>query len=233
MLKTSGTRRPRNWRELLGFTDYGAMSTARSSQRIAAASPAFPVEVPHNRGHHDPLAEPVVTLRPLMESDRTAYLEIVSRNRESFEHSIPLHNDGESDDAFFDRQLRLCAEGDASGHGYRRLGVSEDGTILGMFCLNSISRGLAWEADAIWWIDSLRAGRGVATAGVRALLDHAFADLPGGLGLHGVHCGIEPGNTASVRVAQKCGFVHKPDRKSHLKVGERWVVHEFYLASPG
>jgi Tfp pilus assembly PilM family ATPase len=71
------------------------------------------------------------------------------------------------------------------------------------------------------------------TAGVRALLDHAFGDMPGGLGLHGVHCGIEPENAASVRVAQKCGFVHKPERKSHLKVGERWVMHEFYLATPG
>jgi len=208
------------------------MPTVRGSQRDIAAIAGSPVEVTHQPESRQPEAEPDVLLRPFTENDRSAFLEMVTRNRSSIEHWIPLHQDGETDDAFFDRQLRLCARGDANGRGCRRLGVSADGTILGVFCLNSISRGLAWEADAIWWVDSLRAGRGVATAGVRALLDHAFADLPGGLGLHGVHCGIEPENAASVRVAQKCGFLHMPDRKSHLKVGERWVVHEFYLASP-
>lgn len=173
-----------------------------------------------------------LTLRPLLEHDRGEFLEIVRRNRAAIAHWIPLHEAGENDDAYFDRQLRHCAEGDATGRCYRRVAISPDGSIRGMFCLNSISRGLAWEADAVWWIDDRVAGRGVATAGVRTLLAHAFGDMPTGLGLHGVHCGIEPENGASVRVAEKCGFVHKPDRKSHLKVGERWVMHEFYLATP-
>ena len=30
----------------------------------------------------------------------------------------------------------------------------------------------------------------------------------------------------------KCGFAHKPDKRSHLKVGDRWAMHEFYLATP-
>lgn len=173
-----------------------------------------------------------LTLRPLLETDRDGFIEIVRRNRDAIGHWIPLHEPGEDDGDFFERQLRRCADGDATGRGCRRLAVSASGAILGMFCLNSISRGLAWEADAIWWVDDRVAGLGIATTGVRALLAHAFADMPGGLGLHGVHCGIEPENKASVRVAQKCGFVHKPERKSHLKVSERWVMHEFYLATP-
>ncbi len=173
-----------------------------------------------------------LTLRPLLESDRAAFRAMLERSENAVSRWVPLRGDNESHDAFFDRQLRYTEEGDRAQSGCRRVGVLEDGTMAGVFCLNSISRGLSWEADAVWWVDSSLAGRGVATAGVRALLRHALDDLPAGLGLHGVHCGIEAGNDASVRVAEKCGFVHQPDKRSHLKVGDRWAMHEFYLATP-
>ena len=222
-------------------SDSVSMSTAPSPQHGSAPKSLVP-ETPIRVDGHRPACEQTdgvpadiadrLTLRPLLESDRAEFLEIVGRNRAAIGHWVPLHEAGEDDDAFFDRQLRRCAEGDASGRGCRRVAISGGGSIVGLFCLNSISRGLAWEADAVWWIDKRVAGLGVATAGVRGLLAHAFGDMPSGLGLHGVHCGIEPENGASVRVAQKCGFAHKPERKSHLKVGERWVMHEFYLATP-
>lgn len=173
-----------------------------------------------------------LTLRPFEESDQEGFLAALRSSRASIGRWLPLNRLGESDEAFFARQLRLCHEGDASGKSYRRLGRLADGRIAGMFALNSISRGLTWEADAVWWIgDDLR-GLGLATAGVRRLLAHAFADLPTGLGLHGVHCGIEAENLASVRVAEKCGFVHDAAKRSHLRIGDRWAMHEFYLATP-
>ena len=175
---------------------------------------------------------PAVALRPLEERDREAFLAMLDRSKASVARWLPLNAEGESDDAFFERQLRLCTEGDRTGSSVRRVGVLSDGQLAGVFCLNSVSRGLSWEADAIWWVDAAHRGRGIATAGVRALLALAFGDLPTGLGLHGVHCGIEAGNDASVRVAEKCGFAHKPDKRSHLKVGDRWAMHEFYLATP-
>ena len=174
----------------------------------------------------------VFSLRPLRESDQTGFLTAITRSRSSIGRWLPLNQDGETDEALFDRQLRLCSEGDRTQKAMRRLGVLDDDTIVGFFALNSISRGLAWEADAVWWVDEAHRGRGFATVGVQSLLSRAFADLPAGLGLHGVHCGIETGNDASVRVAEKCGFVHKPDRRSHLRVDERWAMHEFYLATP-
>ena len=174
----------------------------------------------------------MIRLKPIEASDRDWFLATLTRNRESLARWLPLNQPGETDDMFFERQRVLCEEGDRSQKSFRRSGVMRDGTPAGFFALNSISRGLAWEADAIWWVDSGFRGRGVATAGVCALLDHAFGDLPGGLGLHGVHCGIEAGNDPSVRVAEKCGFVHDPSKRSHLQVGDRWAMHEFYLATP-
>ena len=173
-----------------------------------------------------------VSLRAIEPTDREWFLGALARSRESVGRWLPLNQSGESDGAFFDRQVSLCAEGERTRRACRRLGVLDDGTPFGMFSLNTISRGLSWEADAIWWVDANLRGNGLATRGVRALLDHAFADMPTGLGLHGVHCGIEPGNDASVRVATRCGFTHDPAKRSHLKVGERWTEHEFYLATP-
>jgi ribosomal-protein-alanine N-acetyltransferase len=177
-------------------------------------------------------AEPTISLRPIEAADREWFLAALGRTRADIARWLPLNRPGETDEAYFERQRLLCAEGDRSQKSFRRIGVLDGGTPAGFFALNSISRGLSWEADAIWWVDAAHQGRGVATAGVRALLRHAFGDLPGGLGLHGVHCGIEAGNDASVRVAEKCGFVHDPAKRSHLQVGDRWAMHEFYLATP-
>mgnify|MGYP003109470471 CR=1 FL=1 len=204
------------------------MRSADKSIRDATApiSPAATVGIDATAGR--PIS---VELRPIEEAHRAWFLGALARSRESVGRWLPLNRDGESDDAFFNRQLRLCAEGDTTQRSYRRLAVLDDGTPMGLFALNSISRGLSWEADAIWWVDAAHRGRGVATAGVRALLDHALGDMPQGLSLHGVHCGIEAGNDASVRVAEKCGFVHDPTKRSHLEVDGRWVMHEFYLAT--
>jgi ribosomal-protein-alanine N-acetyltransferase len=172
-----------------------------------------------------------MTLRPLLGIDREPFLALVNASREHLERWVPLHDENESDDAYFDRQLRLCTEGDLSGSAWRRIGVVDDGRIAGMFNLNAISRGLSWEADAAWWLGAAFTGLGLATEGVRAMLGHALTPAPDGLGLFGVHCGIAPGNAASERVAERCGFIHQPERHSYLKVGGSWVYHEFYQCS--
>lgn len=201
---------------------------ATADQRFHTTyAPARPVEVPAVHG-----AEMPVRLRRLEQSDRAAYAAMLARSRETVSRWLPLNEPGETDDALFDRQLALAEDGDRTRGSWRRVGTLPDGMLCGVFCLNSISRGMSWEADAVWWIDAALRRRGLATAGVRAMLTHAFGDMPVGLGLHSVHCGIEQGNGTSVRVAERCGFVHKPEKRSHLKVGNRWAMHEFYLATP-
>jgi RimJ/RimL family protein N-acetyltransferase len=211
------------------------MSETRRPPRASPPAPLAAVAVESGAA----LATPRLVLRPLRESDRGAFIDLVRSNAEALSGSLTLHEVGEDDDAFFDRQLEACRRGDADRSCCRRvgelaegLGGTPRGALAGCFHLNSIQRGLSWEADAAWWVDRSLAGRGLATEAVRALLAHAFEPMPGGLGLHGVHCGIEASNAASVRVAEKCGFTHRPGARSYLRVGERWVIHEFYLATP-
>lgn len=187
---------------------------------------AFPVRVDARQG----VRTARMTLRPLEQGDRAEFASVVTASRADVGRWIPFLSADESVDAFFQRQIEQAAEGDERRHAWRRVGVLDDGRIVGGFNLNAISRGLDWLADAVWWVATEHAGQGLATEGVRGMLAHAFAPLPGGLGLTAVHAGIEPANTASARVAEKCGMVRDARLRSHLKVGERWAVHDFYIA---
>jgi ribosomal-protein-alanine N-acetyltransferase len=109
------------------------------------------------------------------------------------------------------------------------VGEGGGGRIAGCFNINNIARGLSFEADVNWWISSDCTGRGLATEGAKAVLDFALADMPEGLGLHMIHGGIVPDNTANIRVALKAGMHHEPGGQSFLKIGSRWVKHELYV----
>lgn len=167
-------------------------------------------------------------LRPLRESDRREYVRVLGISRESLASSIAMHRQGESDEQYFHRQLALTRAGDAGGTAWRRVGVLDDGTIVGMFTLNPISRGLEFRADASWWISAERCGAGYGTEGVQAMVDHALAELPRGLGLHIIQAAVLPSNTASTRVATKVGFRKVAGPGTSIRIAGDWKHHDLY-----
>ena len=167
-------------------------------------------------------------LRPLTAADEAAYIGAVQSSRRELHACMPVHKEGETDVQMFTRQLRVVGEEQAAGKCFRCVGVLEDGRIAGGFNLNAISRGLEWRADLAWWVATPLTGRGLATEGVTALLDHALADLPVGLGLHRVHAWITRENAASVRVAEKAGMVLDAGARSFLDTGSNWALHDRY-----
>ncbi|MBX3315439.1 MAG: GNAT family N-acetyltransferase [Phycisphaeraceae bacterium] len=172
-----------------------------------------------------------MVLRALAESDRESFLATINGSRAHLEPWIPLNNPGESDDAFFERQLQLASTGDSQGTAWRRIGVLPSGEIVGGFNLNAIARGLQSSADMNWWIASGHTRQGLAREGIVSTLRHAFADLPAGLGLHTIHAGIAPENRASIRLALSLGFSHDRGVQSYLRVGERWELHDIYAVT--
>lgn len=193
--------------------------------RLALIAPPEPVAV----GAPGTLRTPRLLLRPLRESDRERYLETLRAARAALDRHSPLHRDGETDEQLFGRQLALTSESDAAGSGFRRVGVLEDGTIVGAFNLHGITRGLEFKADANWWVRTDLTGRGLASEGVGALVRHALADLPEGLGLHAVQAWITRDNAASIRIAEKLGFVRAGEERSHLLTGSNWMLHDLYV----
>jgi RimJ/RimL family protein N-acetyltransferase len=72
---------------------------------------------------------------------------------------------------------------------------------------------VGWRLSSAWW------GRGLATEAARASIEYGF----GTLGLSSVVSIIDPGNTASLRVADKLGMRRDPDRL-HPVTGRRLRV---------
>jgi len=182
----------------------------------------------------------IVTLRVLRESDRESFCEAVDASMEQLTRWVGLFRRiGLSPDArletldeLFDRQLALSSLGERSRASCRRVGVLGDGRIIGAFNLNAISRGLEFQAEASWWIATPWAGRGLATLGVRRLLDLAFGEShEGGLGLHKVLANIQPDNATCQRVAMKLGFRRVPGVVSMVPVGDAPQKHELFARS--
>lgn len=196
---------------------------------LAGIAPPEPVEV----GTSSVLRSARMLLRPLTPGDRAEYLRSARASAEALAKSMPLYREGESDDQMFDRQIRAMAVDGAAGRCFRTVGILGDGRIAGGFNLNAITRGLEFRADITWWIASDLTGRGLASEGVRALLDYGLADLPDGLGLHTIAAWITDDNTVSMRVAEKAGLVRQPQEKSYLDTGNRWALHQLFVRRAG
>lgn len=169
-----------------------------------------------------------MVLRAPRVSDKAELLRVVKVSKAHLEPWSTLHREGESDEDLVRRQIEMARVGDERGTAWRRIGVLEDGRIAGAFNLNSISRGLTFDADANWWIAGDCLGQGLGTEGVEAMLDFALLDIPRGLGLHRVTAAIAPGNEASLRVAQRVGLKPQPDARVSVRVGGRWMTHSLF-----
>lgn len=168
-------------------------------------------------------------LRPLITSDRAEFLRVIRSSREHLDRWSPLHRPGESDEALFERHIELAASAERRLTGWRRAAFLPDGRMAGAFNLIGITRGLQFEGNATWWIAADLVGRGLGVEGVAAMLRHALADLPIGLGLHRVFAGIRPDNAASIAVAERCGLRRVNGPRASLQVAGRWVSHDLYL----
>lgn len=98
----------------------------------------------------------------------------------------------------------------------------EDGALLGQIGISNIVRGAFHSAYVGYWIGAEHARLGYMTEGLRAAVRHAFE----GLDLHRVEANLIPENTASKRLAQRCGFRLEGFSPRYLRIAGRWSDHE-------
>ena len=167
-------------------------------------------------------------LRALAESDVDEFVRVVDVSRGEWEPWTPAREPEISGRELFQRELARGANGVKAGTHLRLAGFEEDGSLVGLFALNEIVRGVFQSAYASWQVSADRTGRGFGTEGVSGLLDVAFDRPPLGLGLHRVQANIMPANEASLRIAEKVGFREEGFGLKYLQIAGRWEDHVMF-----
>lgn len=171
-----------------------------------------------------------LVLRPLHAADRHAFVAAVGAGRADLDRLCPLHREGESDGALFERHLVMAAAAAATGKALRLvITPADDRTrILGAINLNSISYGLENRATVNWWLAPAARHRGVACEAAKALFEHALADLPLGRGLQRIDALIDPANIPSLRLAEHLRMRPQPAMYERVMIQGEAKVHQLY-----
>lgn len=98
----------------------------------------------------------------------------------------------------------------------------DDGAVMGSIALSQIFRGGFLSAYLGYQIGAEFARQGYMTEAIRLMLHYAFADLK----LHRLEANIQPGNTASIALVKRAGFVREGYSRHYLKICGRWRDHE-------
>ena len=97
-----------------------------------------------------------------------------------------------------------------------------DNAILGSIALSQIARGNFHSAYLGYQIGAEFSRQGYMTEAIQLMLCHAFNDLK----LHRLEANIQPGNTASIALVKRAGFVREGYSPRYLKICGRWRDHE-------
>lgn len=164
----------------------------------------------------------------MAESDRPEFIRVHEVSGDHFWRWFPSRPPGFTIAGRFEQSYSRGRTGEPAGTDFPRVAVTADGRIAGFFNLSQIFRGPFQNAYAGWAVSLDAVGKGLATEGVNALLDAAFSPAPLGLGLHRVQANVVPTNTASTRVAEKCGFRREGLAIRYLEINGTWQDHAMF-----
>jgi RimJ/RimL family protein N-acetyltransferase len=177
---------------------------------------------------------PRLLLRPLELHDSAEFFRVVRLSRRHLEEFCPLSNREpteapESDEDLFERQLAMARGAAATGRAWRAFAFDSDRRIVGAFNINDITRGLEHTGELVFWLSADATRRGYAIEGVRATVEHALRDLPGGIGLCRVVALVAPGNEPCLRLIKKSGFsLDTTAPLANLRLNGRDVPHSVF-----
>jgi [ribosomal protein S5]-alanine N-acetyltransferase len=160
-----------------------------------------------------------VVLRPVQVSDAAAYARAYKRNFAHLEPWEPIRPDEFYTEAGQRRRLEKLDEERAAGRVQRWAFDRGDDQVHGSITLSGIELGIFLNARMGYWLDAALTGRGLATAAVNAVCDHALRTW----NLHRIEAGTNVDNAASQRVLAKCGFEEIGLSRAHLYINGRWA----------
>ena len=163
------------------------------------------------------LSEDVV-LRPVRLTDAAAFARAYQRNFAHLEPWEPIRPDDFYTEAGQLSRLKNLDAERAAGRVQRWTFDRGDDEVYGSMTLSGIELGIFLNARMGYWVDAALTGRGLATAAVNAVCDHARQRW----NLHRVEAGTNVDNVASQRVLVKCGFEEIGLSRAHLYINGKW-----------
>lgn len=163
-----------------------------------------------------------LSLRPPRATDHEAWAALREASHAYLQRWEPTWPEDDLTRPAFRRRLSIYAREMEAGHAWPFFIFAEaDQALVGAITLSNVRRGVAETGTLGYWIGQDFAGRGYATAAVRAMIDYAFDDLK----LHRVEAACVPDNAASRRVLEKAGFVLEGEARAYLKINGAWADH--------
>lgn len=175
-----------------------------------------------------------VVLRPPRPGDYAAWSGLRDMSRDYLQPWEPAWPDDDLTRAAYRRRLSIYAREMELGAAWpffifetTPTGRGDD-RLAGAVTLSNIRRGVAETGTLGYWVGQPYAGRGHATAAVRAVAGHAFDRLK----LHRLEASCLPTNAASRRVLEKAGFRREGEARAYLKINGQWADHLLFGLLP-
>ena len=164
-------------------------------------------------------------LRAPTMSDYPQWSELREQSRTFLTPWEPIWPSDDLTRSGFRRRLRRYTEDIAEDRAYPFVIQREnDDAIVGGVTLANVRRGIVQAGTIGYWIGQPFAGKGYMTSALRVLLPTLFGEL----NLHRVEAACIPGNLASVRVLEKCGFAREGLARRYLCINGVWQDHYLY-----
>ena len=174
-----------------------------------------------------------LTLRPLKMRDKKSWDSVRLANHDwlsPWEATRPAI-EGEENSGALPTFYQMVRQHHRDGRNCRSLSLGiwfrQDGSnqFVGQITLGGIVLGALRGAHIGYWIDSRFANRGLTTSAVNLLTEYAFTDL----NLHRIEINVRPENSASIRVAEKCGYTLESVRPRFLHIDGQWRDHNSFV----
>ncbi len=163
-----------------------------------------------------------VLLRPPRIGDYAAWSGLRERSQDYLQPWEPAWPDDDLSRAAYRRRLAGYAREMENGNAWPFFIFDPSGrTLYGAITLSNVRRGVAETGTLGYWIGEPYAGKGIATAAVRAMAGFAFRSLR----LHRLEAACLPTNVPSRRVLEKAGFRKEGEARAYLKINGAWADH--------
>lgn len=174
-----------------------------------------------------------IVLRTPRFQDRVQWDRVRAENREwlsPWEATLPQGPEGSPASEFISKRpsffamVRALHRESRAGRSYSLM-IWQDKNLVGQITMGGVIYGALRGAHIGYWIDKNYAGRGYTTEAVELMTAFGFD----GLGLHRIEINIRPENAASIRVAEKAGYIFEGDRPKFLHIAGGWRDHKCFV----